>query len=279
MNSISHSAITAKVICDSISPQGHRLTTFVVTYPKFIQAEINTHRVLSRNAASARAIPTALLINKIKNDPFVPAIFTKNQKGMWANDPLPENSQAAAREAWIAAAQNAVQQAQKLLDLGVSKGLANRLLEPFMVSVAVISGTDWDNFFLLRCHKAAQTEFQDLASKMREAIQASTPKPVANGSWHLPFVDPVRARNASLFLSGSNIEPFWDSVACCARVSYMKHDGTLPTSQDNKALFNMLLKEGHYSPFEHQATPVVGKPKGNFTGWAQLRHQLSSITP
>ena len=38
--------ITAKVVCDSINEQGVRLTTFEIEYPRFILAELNTHRCL-----------------------------------------------------------------------------------------------------------------------------------------------------------------------------------------------------------------------------------------
>jgi hypothetical protein len=35
--------------------------------------------------------------------------------------------------------------------VGLTKQLCNRLLEPFMWHTAIISATDWDNFFALRC--------------------------------------------------------------------------------------------------------------------------------
>ena len=43
--------ISAEVIRDSISPAGHRLTTFKLRYPKFVHGEFMTHRALSRNGA------------------------------------------------------------------------------------------------------------------------------------------------------------------------------------------------------------------------------------
>ena len=35
----------ASILADSISPIGHRLVTFQITFPRFILAEFNTHRV------------------------------------------------------------------------------------------------------------------------------------------------------------------------------------------------------------------------------------------
>lgn len=49
--------ISAKVITDSKSPQGNRITTFKLVFPRFILAELNTHRLFSKNSASSRAIP------------------------------------------------------------------------------------------------------------------------------------------------------------------------------------------------------------------------------
>ena len=45
-----------EILADSLSPQGNRLTTFKITYPRIVHAELMTHRVFSRNAASSRAI-------------------------------------------------------------------------------------------------------------------------------------------------------------------------------------------------------------------------------
>ena len=49
--------ISAKVIADSVCPKGVRMTTMEIEYPRFILAELNTHRMLSKNSASSRAIP------------------------------------------------------------------------------------------------------------------------------------------------------------------------------------------------------------------------------
>ena len=49
--------ISAKVIADSVSPKGIRLVTIECQFPRFILAQVNTHRVFSRNSASSRAIP------------------------------------------------------------------------------------------------------------------------------------------------------------------------------------------------------------------------------
>ena len=47
--SVSAMGFEAKVLADSVSPAGHRLTTLEATFPRFVLAEFNTHRVFSRN--------------------------------------------------------------------------------------------------------------------------------------------------------------------------------------------------------------------------------------
>ena len=46
--------IKAEIIADSKNETGNRITTMVVTFPRFIPAELNTHRMFSRNSASSK---------------------------------------------------------------------------------------------------------------------------------------------------------------------------------------------------------------------------------
>src|SRR5271156_6229679 len=101
--------IEAKIICDSIGPSGVRLTTFVLTYPRFIHSEFLTHRQFSRNASSSRAIPVKKQIQMVIDNPAIPLDFRKNQKGMQAGEPL--ENQAAAVNLWLSARDEAVKMA------------------------------------------------------------------------------------------------------------------------------------------------------------------------
>src|SRR3546814_11664908 len=100
-----------KVIADSVSPNFERLTTLQVGFPRFILAEVNTHRVLSRNYRSSRAVPVEKLIAEVERSPFVPLAFGKNRPGMQANDVLDERHALRAADAWRPAAQLEVKQA------------------------------------------------------------------------------------------------------------------------------------------------------------------------
>ena len=74
----------AEILADTIAPCGVRLTTFKVTFPRFILAEFNTHRALSRNAASSRAIPVRRLLEQVEREPFIPEHWGANEPGMQA---------------------------------------------------------------------------------------------------------------------------------------------------------------------------------------------------
>jgi hypothetical protein len=71
----------AKILADSFSQAGDRLTTFEITFPRIVLAEFNTHRVISRNSASSRAIPVTTMLRMLDADPSSRAHW-KNQKGM-----------------------------------------------------------------------------------------------------------------------------------------------------------------------------------------------------
>src|SRR3954453_6774023 len=98
----------AKVLADSVSPAGNRLTPLEATFPRFVLAEFNTHRVFSRNSASSRAIPVAKQLRRLLDDPYVPIEFGFNQPGMQAGPALTGAARDAAEAEWLAARDDAV---------------------------------------------------------------------------------------------------------------------------------------------------------------------------
>ncbi len=261
-----------RILADSISPIDVRLTTMEVEFPRFILAEMNTHRMFSRNYASSRAIPVSRRIEMVRQDPVIPMAFGKNRPGMQATEEADDPK--AAESVWVNAIQDAIYWAKELADLGVHKQLANRILEPFTYVTGIITATSWGNFFALRCHPDAQPEMRHIAEMMRDAYYASTPEAKAWGQWHVPLVDFPGQPNVDL----TDNEAVRCSVARCARVSYNNHDGTAPDVLKDLELHDRLLASGHMSPFEHQARPsrfFSGNFfSGNFYGWEQYRKTL-----
>lgn len=257
----------ARVLADSVGPTGSRLTTLEVTLPRIVLAEFNTHRQFSRNSASSRAIPVEKRIRAVLDHPFVPDSFRANKKGMQAGDVLDRVEQEHARLAWLNARDAAVRQAETLAEIGVHKQWANRLLEPFCWHTIIVSATEWANYFALRLHKDAQPEIRLATECMRDAMRASDPTELVVGQWHLPLVDGHLDEGLSIR------EMVACSVARCARVSYLTHDGKRDVVAD-LALHNRLLTSGHMSPFEHPARAElhpIERFSGNFRGWTQYR--------
>jgi len=216
--------INAKIIADSLSPSGSRITTYLLTYPRFIHGELMTHRMFSRNSASSRAIPFKKMVKMAKEDPFIPIAWQKDHKGMQGTEYLeikpnvfgPVNG-------WLEARDKAVELANYLNELGVTKQLCNRLLEPFMWHTVIITATEFENFFALRCpayydgkvnHRSikdylkandsdiekypesywksinqsqAEIHIQALAESMWDAMNESIPEELKSGEWHIPF--------------------------------------------------------------------------------------------
>lgn len=283
-------SISAKIVADSLNPVGCRLTTFVVCLPRVVLAELNTHRAFSRNSASSRAIPFEKMLERVKNDPFIPIKFQKDHKGMQGIEYFEGEEHEQCVKDWLAARDAAVTAATSF-KLNVTKQLRNRLLEPFMWHTVILTSSDFENFFALRAHKDAEIHIQALAYKMLEEYNKSTPRQLKKDEWHIPFGDNMDEKRVSEFL----IKPAmvsqedgerWDkqlqgikvmiAVARCARISYNTFEGKDDYSADI-ALCNKLFggNPKHLSPTEHVAQAQDNNdPIGNFRGFKQYRYMF-----
>jgi hypothetical protein len=262
----------ARIIADSTQHIGKRIVTFELEYPRWIHGEVMTHRVFSRNAMSSRAVPVAKMIEQVRNSPAMPVFWGKNQPGMQAAEELQGVDRVAVIAAWQAAAEQAANTAEHLANSGLHKQLANRVLEPFQWMRTIVTATEWDNFYALRDHEDAQPEFRHLARMMCSAMEHSTPKLLQVGEWHLPYI-----REGETFDADTAFQACMVSAARCARVSYLTHDGEVPSITADLALFRRLAggRPMHASPLEHQATP--GQSTRNFIGWQQFRHVWGAV--
>lgn len=254
--------ITAKIIADSKSSmETPRITTLELEYPRYIHAEFMTHRLFSRNAQSSRAIPVLKCIEKIQESPVEP-IFMHNQPGMQADIHLEGLELETAQMYWDTAYRQAIQSAKLLAKMGVHKQIANRLLEPFSHIKVIITATEWDNFFKLRIAPDAQQEICELATKIRNAMDKSIPRVT---KIHLPYISEEERKTLSIQ------DAFEASVSRCARVSYLNHDRSNPSLENDKILHDRLLESKHMSPFEHCAVANGFGKIANFIGWGQYR--------
>ena len=258
-----HKLISAKVIADSVCPQGVRMTTMEIEYPRFILAELNTHRMLSKNSASSRAIPVKAMHEFIRANPATPVSWGKNQPGMKANEDVGSAVATEAEQVWNRAKDDALHWADALAHkLAIHKQIANRITEPWMTMKTVISGTEWTNFFHLRNHADAQPEIKALAEAMTVAYTTHLPVPLTPGQWHLPYITIAEyVPTGELQYLNNNFDPISleeakiVSASCCAQVSYRKNDDSFDKAK--KIYDQLILSEPvHASPIEHQATPM-----------------------
>ena len=283
--------ISAKVIADSASPSLERLTTLQLRYPRFIHAELMTHRLFSRNASSSRAIPVSRLIDDIERDPAEPIAWGRNQPGMQAKTNLWGLELQTAKAYWREDREHSILMARAMAGTNAHKQIVNRLIENHGHINVLVTATEWDNFFWLRDHPDAQPEIAYLAVEMKKAMDESVVERLIYGQYHMPYV-----RGNEREMLGLD-RALMTSVARCARVSYLTHEGKPPALEDDLRLAHDLVvaRPLHASPAEHQGTPLApgsgekrwritgpgpndavldGNWSRNFNGWKQYRVYL-----
>lgn len=172
-----------KVLAATYNPISKtKMFSVMVDFPTVLLAELRTHRILSQgslyehseivdlslSANSARAIPHKKYVERVLENPFIP-VWTEQQKGMSGKLLSAEDADVADHNWKIALKGGAVyydeigkrKEVSGLIDihealvneLGVHKQNANRLLALFAYTTCILSGTEWENFFELRCPK------------------------------------------------------------------------------------------------------------------------------
>ena len=328
--------ISAKIVTDSINKKGDRITTMEVVMPRFILAEFNTHRLFTRNSASSRAIPFKKMVEMVKNNPFIPIAWQKDHSGMQGTEYFEGWKAKVLELAWRAGAKTAVFAATKLHKLGLTKQLCNRILEPFMYHKVLVTFTETENFFNLRCPQyemgrkinhqpeeilyfkskkdyirewnegfqndprhtsfientselewlkvnkgMGEIHIMDLAEKMWDAMNESTPVKLKAGEWHIPYGEKLFSNEDFYNFFLNNTDKNWltaemhdealdemavkIAIARCARLSYQTlGDNPKIDYEADLKLFNILKDSGHFSPFEHVAKCMSKEEYRNF---------------
>lgn len=308
---------SARILARSVSPLGDEVTTFEIVTNRFILSEFNTHRTLSRNSASSRAIPILRQVEMLREEPALPLVWASEKRGMQGGEPLDADAEQQAVDQWLALMETAIETALGLRDLGLHKSLTNRLLEPWMAHRIVVTGTAFQNFYEQRDSALAQPEIAAVARCMLDAYDASETTVVKEGEWHLPY---VTDRDVETVQERDDLRERADiphllaqiSSARCARTSYLTNPVTDATGQvieearvdidKDVILYDRLVtaQPKHWSPLEHPATPwAVNKqtepvpfeingqwhhaptahlPRvGNLYGWRSLRTETETV--
>lgn len=276
---------SATIIKDSIFKNGARVTSALLTFPRSILAEFNTHRMFSRNAASSRAMPAKKVILEVERDPFIP-IFRKNGKGMQGYEELNADESNLAQIKWLRLRDDAIEIAKYLSEeLNIHKQYTNRPLESWMWCTVLVTATDWDNMFAQRCHPAAEPSFNTVANMLYEVFTESTPRERWHGedrdlgnslNWHLPFFnysdedrhqwEELKYESVYAYLKealGTNVvypverfeKRLWQDIAV-GRIAKLSYNNLETGKEDvlNDIRLAVQLSSsvpGHWSPFEH----------------------------
>ena len=275
----------SRIVADSVSDRGIRLTTFHLRYWRAIHAELMTHRVFSRNARSSRAVPSRVLLT----EPIFIPVFGMNQPGMQSDIIAPPELQDKWRREWQDLAAICREYVERWSTEKMHKQHANRPLEWFGWIDVLVTSVYWDNFWTLRISEYAQPEFDQLAKGMREAMEQSKPQLLLPGEWHLPYITDEERREASELGDHGHQLLLKMSTARCARLSYKPFDGQADIDAEVSRHDKLVVSSPvHASPAEHQATPdefvSAGRGgfwrspnlHGNLTGWIQYRKTVPS---
>lgn len=282
-----------------------RMVSFLVDFPTVLLAELRTHRILTQgslyehmelddfnmSANSARAIPHNRYLQKVVENPFVP-IWTKQQKGMSGN--LLEDKQHLweINQIYLNAKDDALKWSDYISGYKVHKANINRLLAPFAYTTCIISGTEWDNFFELRCpkyvsdnivaksqkeysrlavelnetypsdyedwqsinHSSAQPEFQIIAEMLYDLYQEADWK---ESKYHIPFKEDIDRLYHKEISKQDTFEEGMNlamkiSASMCAKLSYNTQDNE-DSLEKHLERANHLIESKHYEPFSHQS--------------------------
>lgn len=273
----------ARIIEDSISPAGIRLTSFETILWRPMLAENNTHRNNSKNCASSRAIPPRRknpgaspgTLDLVEEFPAGPLYWGSEKPGMQSGEELEGDDLLAAQSEWLAARDSAVAHAERLIEIGLHKSIVNRILEPFMWVKILQTSTSWQNMFNQRARKLTDQAQREMAAPIDtyiDLLEMHEPRLIKPGQWHTPYILPQEREE----YYSAQLKQI--SSARCARTSYVTFERVLDPMADI-GLFEKLrdARPMHASPFEHVATPIaVDMPEapGNFRGYRQFRHEV-----
>lgn len=270
--------ISVKVVCDSVSEQGIRLTTMLVDYPRIVHAEQLKHRMFSTSAASSRAIPFAKMQGQLTGKPVR---FGSAQAGMQDGGAHTELIQThdgygvikcSPEDYWDYASGVASGISEAFKNAGYSKQIYNRITEPFQTMRVLITATEWDNFWWLRNDAAADPTLHETARIMKEAYDESKPQLLKAGEYHLPFVDQIRDKKGiQAFYIRAEEPKTEDSVGIatpltleeaitvsCARCAAQSFRNTDYDLEKSKQVYDRLVDgdKVHAGALEHVASPM-----------------------
>jgi hypothetical protein len=278
---------SAKVLANTVNPDGERIVTVEVTLPRVILAQLNKHGLIRHSTSSSRAIPFMSRLKNVDEHLFIPRRFPINGPGMvpkgYCEEGDPKYEQA--KERWLEAYQRVREQAIQMHELGVHKEAVNRLLEPWTYVTSICTCVQWANFFKQRIEFSSQQEMQELAVRIFEAIVES---PTRKGSLHAPYLSNQELEVLEKHMEGRRAHPasrsneelpqkLLYSIGRAAGASYERQADLGRTPDMYIKTGGRIIQDRHWTPVEHVALWV---PEGSWAtsyasrSWLSLREYL-----
>lgn len=293
--------ISAEIVADSLNQYQERITTFKLVFPRYILAELNTHRLFSKNSASSRAIPFRKMVKSVLENPFIPIAFQKAHIGMQGTEYLDKNvklklpqflsvlssvfkykddreidssifnlleeiyktnrnKEKTLIEWWLYCRDKAVKCAILMASLGVTKQLCNRLLEPFLYHTVLLTATEFENFFELRCPKYIIPNskiFENQTFKNKQDIRKAFIKENVNEKVLIEFNKLTELEHLQYNKGAADIhimdlaEKMYDAYNESEPVQLKENDWHIPFSEDKtdlNKLADLYKPTGSYDP-------------------------------
>lgn len=242
-----------------------RLRTFLCEFPRIVLAGLNTHGMLSKSAASSRAIPFEKMVSQQLGGR--PVRFGEKNSGMQdkgENHTSPvfiDNKEFSAKDAWEYIQNKNKGYSEAFYKAGYHKQVYNRITEPYQKIRVLITGTDFNNFYWLRCDRAADPTISELSTKMKEAEDMSIPRVLHKHQYHAPFVD--LGLDGKYYYLGEELSidlvPIVSS-ALCAATSFRNENYTVEKCIEIYTKLVMTDKK-HSGALEHVAIPATNEAR------------------
>lgn len=121
-----------------------------------IEVEGKYHNFVANGVVvhNSRAIPFEKMVEVVEKEPFIPIAWQLSHKGMQGTEYITNPEEIDYLEVkWLIAKDTAIESAYQLYNNKITKQLCNRLLEPFMWTTQLITGTreSFEHLFEQRC--------------------------------------------------------------------------------------------------------------------------------
>lgn len=259
------------------------LITILAKIPVYARGELMTHRRKAANSSSGRAQKGSRLVTML--GAWIPDVFyldTNRAEIGGVVTPASPEAQAQAIIAWTRAIEGVEAAIAELQGLGIAREQYNRLFTQAHFCEVLLTATEagWRYLLDMRSGPQVDVALVEQFTIPARALIANADWRISN--WHVPFYPDDLAGQGY-----SQDQLLAIAAARAARISF-KHPGV---GKDDLALGEALIRNRHWSPFEHIASsedamsahqgpfnihPEDCSSVSGYEAWQCYRHKLEN---